>query len=62
MMFNKEDATIAKAMDIIFTLHADHEQNASTTTVRTAGSTGTRPFAAIAGGIGALGCNTRWRQ
>jgi citrate synthase len=54
MLFGKEDATIAKAMDIIFTLHADHEQNASTTTVRTAGSTGTHPFAAICAGVAAL--------
>jgi citrate synthase len=54
MLFGKQDATLSKAMDIIFTLHADHEQNASTTTVRTAGSTGTHPFAAVCGGIGAL--------
>ena len=54
MMFDKQDATLSKAMDIIFTLHADHEQNASTTTVRTAGSTGTHPFAAVCGGVGAL--------
>ncbi len=40
--------TIAKAMDKIFTLHADHEQNASTSTVRLAGSTGANPFACIA--------------
>jgi citrate synthase len=41
-------------MDKIFTLHADHEQNASTTTVRVAGSTGANPFACISAGIGAL--------
>ncbi|MEM9621383.1 MAG: citrate synthase [Pseudomonadota bacterium] len=46
--------TIAKAMDRIFLLHADHEQNASTSTVRLAGSTGANPFACIAAGIAAL--------
>jgi citrate synthase len=46
--------TIAKAMDRIFLLHADHEQNASTSTVRLAGSTGANPFASIAAGIAAL--------
>ncbi len=46
--------TIAKAMDKIFLLHADHEQNASTSTVRLAGSTGANPFASIAAGIAAL--------
>ncbi len=45
---------IAKAMDRIFILHADHEQNASTSTVRLAGSTGANPFACIASGIAAL--------
>jgi citrate synthase len=45
---------LAKAMDKIFTLHADHEQNASTSTVRLAGSTGANPFACIASGIAAL--------
>ncbi len=44
----------SQAMDRIFTLHADHEQNASTSTVRVAGSTGANPFACIAAGIGAL--------
>ncbi|MFZ9034738.1 MAG: citrate synthase [Francisellaceae bacterium] len=44
----------ANAMDKIFILHADHEQNASTSTVRLAGSTGTDPFAAIVAGIAAL--------
>lgn len=60
MMFGKKgedykvSPTIAKAMDRIFLLHADHEQNASTSTVRLAGSTGTNPYAAIAAGIAAL--------
>jgi len=43
-----------KALDTIFTLHADHEQNASTTTVRTVASTGAHPYAAISAGINAL--------
>ncbi len=45
---------LARAMDRILILHADHEQNASTSTVRLAGSTGTNPFAAIAAGIASL--------
>jgi citrate synthase len=45
---------LARAMDRIFTLHADHEQNASTSTVRQAGSTGANPFACIAAGIACL--------
>jgi citrate synthase len=45
---------LSKAMDKIFILHADHEQNASTSTVRMAGSTGVNPFACIAAGIAAL--------
>ena len=45
---------LAKAMDRIFLLHADHEQNASTSTVRLAGSSGANPFACIASGIAAL--------
>jgi citrate synthase len=45
---------IAKAMDRIFVLHADHEQNASTSTVRLTGSTGANPYACIAAGIAAL--------
>jgi len=45
---------MAKAMDRIFILHADHEQNASTSTVRTAGSSGANPFACIAAGIASL--------
>jgi citrate synthase len=44
----------ARALDKIFTLHADHEQNASTSTVRLAGSTGANPFACISAGISAL--------
>ncbi len=45
---------LARAMDKIFLLHADHEQNASTSTVRLAGSSGANPFACIASGIAAL--------
>jgi citrate synthase len=45
---------LARAMDRIMVLHADHEQNASTSTVRLAGSTGANPFACIAAGIAAL--------
>ncbi|WP_028469189.1 citrate synthase [Neptunomonas japonica] len=45
---------LAKAMDRIFLLHADHEQNASTSTVRLAGSSGANPFACIASGVAAL--------
>ncbi|KTD26835.1 citrate synthase [Legionella israelensis] len=48
------DPVLTKAMDTIFILHADHEQNASTSTVRLAGSTGANPFACISAGIGAL--------
>ncbi|UTW45854.1 citrate (Si)-synthase [bacterium SCSIO 12696] len=60
MMFNtpcehKEvNPILARAMDRIFLLHADHEQNASTSTVRLAGSSGANPFACIAAGIAAL--------
>lgn len=50
----KVNPIVAKAMDRIFTLHADHEQNASTSTVRLAGSTGANPYACIAAGIAAL--------
>ncbi|MBI3391981.1 MAG: citrate (Si)-synthase [Nitrospirae bacterium] len=46
--------TVVRAMDIIFILHADHEQNASTSTVRLAGSSLANPFAAVSAGIGAL--------
>ncbi len=48
------DPVAARAMDLIFILHADHEQNASTSTVRLAGSSGTNPFASIAAGIASL--------
>jgi citrate synthase len=59
MMFAKDenykpDELHVKAMDTMFMLHADHEQNASTSTVRLAGSTGTSPYAAIIAGITAL--------
>lgn len=60
MMFSKPtkdsnvDPVLARAMDKIFMLHADHEQNASTSTVRLAGSSGANPFACIASGIAAL--------
>jgi citrate synthase len=50
----KVNPVLARALDRIFTLHADHEQNASTSTVRLAGSTGANPFACIAAGIAAL--------
>jgi len=51
---NNISPIIEKAMDRIFLLHADHEQNASTSTVRLAGSTGANPYACIASGIAAL--------
>jgi citrate synthase len=60
MMFSVPSETraispvLSKAMDRIFILHADHEQNASTSTVRLAGSSGANPFACIAAGITAL--------
>lgn len=60
MMFSKPtvevkiDPVLSRAMDKIFMLHADHEQNASTSTVRLAGSSGANPFACIASGIAAL--------
>ncbi|WP_020679868.1 citrate synthase [Marinobacterium rhizophilum] len=50
----KPNPVLAKAMDRIFVLHADHEQNASTSTVRLAGSSGANPFACISSGIAAL--------
>src|SRR5438270_1882175 len=50
----KVSPTLARAMDQIFILHADHEQNASTATVRNAGSSGANPFACIAAGIASL--------
>jgi citrate synthase len=49
-----ENPVLARAMDKIFILHADHEQNASTSTVRLAGSSGANPFACIAAGIACL--------
>ena len=48
------DPVAEKALDVLFTLHADHEQNASTSTVRLAGSSGTNPFGAIAAGTACL--------
>ena len=50
----KPNPILTRAMDRIFTLHADHEQNASTSTVRLAGSSGANPFACIAAGIASL--------
>ena len=51
---NYIDPVAVKALDILFILHADHEQNASTSTVRLASSTGANPYACIAAGISAL--------
>ena len=50
----KPNPVLTRAMDRIFILHADHEQNASTSTVRLAGSSGANPFACIAAGIACL--------
>jgi citrate synthase len=50
----RPNPVLTRAMDRIFILHADHEQNASTSTVRLAGSTGANPFACIAAGIACL--------
>ena len=50
----KPSSLLAKALDLILILHADHEQNASTSTVRLAGSSDANPFAAVAAGIAAL--------
>ena len=50
----KVNPVLVRALDRIFTLHADHEQNASTSTVRLCGSSGTNPFAAISAGIACL--------
>ena len=50
----KPNPVIEHALDVIFTLHADHEQNASTSTVRLAGSSGANPFACISAGIACL--------
>jgi citrate synthase len=48
------DEVAAQALDLLFVLHADHEQNCSTSTVRLAGSSGTNPYSAIAAGMSAL--------
>lgn len=50
----KQNNLISKALDKIFILHADHEQNASTSTVRTTGSSGPNPFACVSAGIASL--------
>ncbi|MGE3302553.1 MAG: citrate synthase [Hyphomonadaceae bacterium] len=50
----KVNPVLARAIDVFFILHADHEQNASTSTVRSAGSSGANPFACIAAGIACL--------
>src|SRR5256714_9018065 len=50
----KVNDVLVRALDRIFILHADHEQNASTSTVRLAGSSGANPFACIAAGIACL--------
>jgi citrate synthase len=50
----KSSPTITRALDRILILHADHEQNASTSTVRTAGSSGANPFACISSGVASL--------
>ena len=50
----KIDSVAAEALDLLFILHADHEQNCSTSTVRMAGSSGANPYSAIAAGISAL--------
>ncbi len=50
----KIDPLAAEALDLLLILHADHEQNASTSTVRLAGSTGANPYAAISAGVSAL--------
>ncbi len=50
----KTNPILARAMDKIFILHADHEQNASTSTVRLAGSSGAHPYAAVAAGVASL--------
>src|SRR6476646_8343399 len=59
MLFKMEntfqaDPRLAKALDVLFILHADHEQNASTNAVRSVGSTGVDPYSAVAAGVGAL--------
>ena len=52
----------SKALDLLFILHADHEQNASTSTVRLVGSTGANPYACVAAGIAALVGTGSWRR
>ncbi|MFK7872018.1 MAG: citrate synthase [Oligoflexales bacterium] len=54
MMFGKVDPDIVAALDVLFILHADHEQNCSTSTVRLAGSSKANPYATISAGINAL--------
>jgi citrate synthase len=59
MLFKMEntyepDPRLAKALDVLFILHADHEQNASTNAVRAVGSTGVDPYSAVAAGVAAL--------
>ena len=51
---NNIDPVAVEALDLLFILHADHEQNCSTSTVRMAGSSGANPYSAIAAGISAL--------
>ena len=51
----KVNDVLVRAMERIFILHADHEQNASTSTVRLCASSGTNPFAAIAAGVAPMG-------
>ena len=51
---NEVSPVLARAIDLIFLLHADHEQNASTSTVRLAGSTGANPYSCFAAGVAAL--------
>ena len=53
------DAVIQRALDVLLMLHADHEQNASTTAVRAVGSTHVKPHAAVAAGVTAVGANAR---
>src|SRR3954467_15842909 len=50
----KADPRLVKALDVLFILRADHEQNCSTNAVRSVGSSGVDPYSAVAGGIGAL--------
>ena len=49
----KPDPRLAKALDVLFILHADHEQNCSTNAVRSVGSSGVDPYSAVAGGVAA---------